>query len=386
MSRKGHNNVMKPYLKRAWAEISLENLSNNINEIKKILGDRKTEIMAVVKADAYGHGEDQVCRCLWDNGVRYFAVSNLDEAIAVRKSCSEAEILILGYTPPEYAQTLADENIIQGIVSSEYTAELSKFTSKPVRCHVKIDTGMGRIGLKFDSPEQCAAEVAVIAKNPKLCVEGIYTHFAVADCDDAESVSYTDKQEKFILDTYDILCKNGLKLRHVHFMNSAATYSRTNGRSTLARAGIIMYGLHPNYPMPIPDGFKPVMALKAVISHVKTVPSGSSISYGRTFTAESEMRIATVTIGYADGYSRQLSSKGEILVHGQRCRIVGRVCMDQLMIDVTNVDAKPGDIVTLIGKDGDDEITADELASIYGTIGYEVVCGISKRVPRIFEA
>ena len=313
---------MKPYLKRAWAEISLSDLRNNVNVINSMLG-ANTEIMAVVKADAYGHGEHQVSRCLWESGVRHFAVSNLDEAIEVRKSCPEAEVLILGYTPPEYGQALADNNIIQGIVSSEYAYELAENTSDNIRCHIKIDTGMGRIGLKYDSPSECAEEIIRLSECEKLSVEGVYTHFAVADCDDEENIEYTDRQEKFILDVYDELAEKGLKLRHLHFANSATISYRNSERSTLARAGIIMYGLCPNYPMKIDNRLKSVMALKAVISHVKKVCKGECISYGRTFTAPRDMDIATVTIGYADGYSRLLSSKGEILVHGKRCRIVG---------------------------------------------------------------
>ena len=375
---------MKPYLKRAWTEVSLPALRKNIETIKKLCsGD--TQIMAVVKADGYGHGEEEICRCLAvDCGIRYFAVSNLDEAVSVRKFCPESEILILGYTPPEYAHQIAEYNIIQGIVSTEYAKALVNSGTEKIRCHVKIDTGMGRIGLKHDTPQECADEIKQLCNMEGLSVEGIYTHFSVADSDSPENTAYTDRQEKFILDTYDELCRQGIHLPHVHFMNSAACCYRNNPRSTLARAGIIMYGLHPDISLDIPAELTPVMELKAVISHVKTVQKGDCISYGRTFTADREMKIATVTIGYADGYSRLLSSKGEILVHGKRCRIVGRVCMDQLMIDVTDAEAAAGDIVTLIGREGDDIITADELASIYGTIGYEVVCGISKRVPRIY--
>ncbi|EWM52665.1 alanine racemase [Ruminococcus flavefaciens] len=375
---------MKPYLKRAWAEVSLSGLRRNV-EVIRSLNSEKTEIMAVVKADAYGHGEEKIVRCLAEEcGIKYFAVSNLDEAVAVRKSAPEAEILILGYTPPEYAHEIAAYNIIQGVVSTEYALELVKNTKDTIRCHIKIDTGMGRIGLKHDTPEECAGEIEEMMKIDKLSVEGIYTHFAVADSDDPDNIAYTDRQEKFITDTYDVLAGRGIKLRHLHFMNSAATCYRNNPRSTLSRAGIILYGLHPDVSLEIPAGLEPIMELKAVISHVKTVKPGDCISYGRTFVADREMRIATVTIGYADGYSRLLSSKGEILVHGKRCRIVGRVCMDQLMMDVSDVpEAKSGDIVTLIGIDGGDRITADDLAQIYGTIGYEVVCGISKRVPRI---
>lgn len=376
---------MKPYLKRAWAEVSLGRLKKNV-EVIKHLNSPETEVMAVVKADAYGHGDEHIVRCLnAECGINYFAVSNLDEAIAVRKFAPVAEILILGYTPPEYAHEIAMYNIIQGVVSTEYANALVKNSKEPIRCHIKIDTGMGRIGLKHDTPAQCADEIAEMIKIEGLSVEGIYTHFAVADSDDPDDIAYTDKQQKFILDTYDILTERGIRLKHVHFMNSAAACYRNSPRSTLSRAGIILYGLHPDISLDIPQGLEPVMELKAVISHVKTVNPGDCISYGRTFVADHEMRIATVTIGYADGYSRLLSSKGEILVHGKRCRIVGRVCMDQLMIDVSGVpDAASGDIVTLIGREGDDCITADELASVYGTIGYEVVCGISKRVPRIY--
>ncbi len=376
---------MKPYLKRAWAEISLPKLRKNV-EIIRSLNSAGTEIMAVVKADAYGHGDEHIVRCLAEQcGIKYFAVSNLDEAIAVRNFAPDADILILGYTPPEYAHEIASYNIIQGVVSTEYAQELVKNTPAPIRCHIKIDTGMGRIGLKHDTPEACATEIEAMMKIDKLSVEGIYTHFAVADSDDPDNIAYTDKQEKFITDTYDVLVSRGIKLKHLHFMNSAATCYRNSSRSTLSRAGIILYGLHPDVSLDIPEGLEPLMELKAVISHVKTVNVGDCISYGRTFVADHEMRIATVTIGYADGYSRLLSSKGEMLVHGKRCKIVGRVCMDQLMIDVSDVpEAKSGDIVILIGEENGDRITADDLAQIYGTIGYEVVCGISKRVPRIY--
>lgn len=373
------------HLHRAWADISLSALKNNIGVIKK-LNSPNTEIMAVVKADAYGHGYERVVNCLEKEcGIKYFAVSNIDEAIEVRSCCPGAEILILGYTPPEYAEDLLRHNIIQGVVSSDYAKKLCSGISGRLRCHIKIDTGMGRIGLRRETPEECAGEIAEICTLEKLSVEGIYTHFAVADSDDPDNIAYTDRQEAFITDTYDCLTEMGIRLPHVHFMNSAAVCYRNSFRSTLARAGIIIYGLHPDISLEIPQELRPVMSLKAVISHVKTVEAGTCVSYGRTFRAPGEMRIATVTIGYADGYSRLLSSKGEILVHGRRCKIVGRVCMDQLMINVTDIpETRPGDIATLIGSDGDETITADELASIYGTIGYEVVCGISKRVPRIY--
>ena len=376
---------MKPYLKRAWAEVNLSTLEENIKKINSLLC-KNTEIMAVIKADAYGHGEGDILKKLWHCGIKYFAVSNLDEAISVRKHCPDGEILILGYTPPEYAHELEENNIIQGVLSLEYAKELSSFAKNKVRCHIKIDTGMGRIGLKYSDPERCAEEAEKIVNLEKISAEGLYTHFAVADNPDEESCEYTKNQSDFIINVYDILCQKNIKLPHLHFLNSAGLCYHNSERSTLARAGIIMYGLYPNYPVKLPIDIKPVMSLKAVVSMVKKMRKSESISYGRTYKAPSDdVLAATVTVGYADGYSRLLSGKADVIVNGKRCPVIGRICMDQLMLDVTDVpDVKAGDIVTLIGKDGNEEITADELASLYDTIGYEVVCGISKRVPRIY--
>lgn len=376
---------MKPYLKRAWAEISLSALEKNIRAIKSTLF-RETSLMAVIKANAYGHGEDGILKKLCECGVKYFAVSNLDEAVSVRSHCPEGEILILGYTPPEFADELVENNIIQGVLSLDYAGELCKNAKAAVRCHIKIDTGMGRIGLKYRAPEECAVEIRNILSLDKLSVEGLYTHFAAADADDDESCEYTERQADFIIRTYDLLKSEGIVLPHLHFLNSAGLCYHNNKRSTLARAGIIMYGLHPNYPLKLPIEVEPVMTLKAVVSQVKELGKGDSVSYGRIYRApEDNIRAATVTVGYADGYSRLLSEKAEVLVNGKRCPVIGRICMDQLVLDVSHAgNVREGDIVTLIGRDGNEEITADELASLYGTIGYEVVCGISKRVPRIY--
>lgn len=376
---------MKPYLKRAWAEISLGALENNIRVISSMLHS-ETSLMAVIKANAYGHGEDEILKKLCECGIKYFAVSNLDEAVSVRKHCPDGEILILGYTPPEFAAELEANNIIQGVLSFDYARKLSQNASSEVRCHIKVDTGMGRIGLKYHTPLECADEIRNIAALDKLSVEGIYTHFAVADADDEESCEYTENQADFIISTYDLLKSEGIVLPHLHFLNSAGLCYHNNKRSTLARAGIIMYGLHPNYPLKLPIEIEPVMTLKAVVSQVKELEKGDSVSYGRIYRVpEDNITAATVTVGYADGYSRLLSEKAEVLVNGKRCPVIGRICMDQLVLDVSHAgDVREGDIVTLIGKDGSEEITADELASLYGTIGYEVVCGISKRVPRIY--
>lgn len=368
---------------RAWAEIDLAALTHNVRTVQRSL-PQQTQFMAVVKANAYGHGDEAICRKLWELGVRWFAVSNLEEALAVRTYCPYGEIFILGYTPPEFAPELARNNIIQGVLSLSYAQQLQHFAHQPVRCHIKLDTGMGRIGFRSQTPEACAEQLLPLFSLDRLSIEGVYTHFAAADSPEPDDVAYTQAQEDFIIRVYDRLAELGHRLKHLHFMNSAASVMRPHSRATLARVGIVMYGLEPNYPVHVPIKLEPVMSLRSVVSHVKTVEAGACISYGRTYTTDQPRTIATVTIGYADGYARLLSNKAHALVHGTACPIVGRVCMDQLMLDVTEVpvEVTPGDVVTMFGKDGNLTITADELAALYDTIGYEIVCGISKRVPR----
>lgn len=377
---------MLQYRERAWAEISLDALAHNVQTIQKQLGEH-TQYCAVVKADAYGHGEEFICKKLCKLGVRFYAVSSFEEAVRVRKWCPEGEILILGYTAPECAPLLEKYNIIQTIISQDYARELSAYT-KPditVRCHIKLDTGMGRIGLFAKSQETCIETIKQISAMSGLQAEGLFTHFAVADEADAENQTYTQEQENLIFSIADKLQEQGISFRHVHCMNSAAICYRNQPRSTLARAGIIMYGLMPNASLAVPLLLQPVLSFRTRISHIKTIHKGDCVSYGRTYQAQEQRKIATITIGYADGYARLLSNKGEVLVNGIRCPIVGRICMDQTMIDVTNVpNLNIGTVVTLIGQDGTDCITADELAGMYQTIGYEVVCGISKRIPRVF--
>jgi len=366
------------FYKRAWAEISLRNLRGNI----AVISAYSPEIMAVVKANAYGHGYKEICRCLQDVGIGYFGVATLDEAAAVRECCPFSEIAVLSYVQPDYANVLAENKIIQGVISLEYARELSKnLTDRSLRCHVKIDTGMGRVGIKKMTAAACADEIGEINKLPNLEIEGIYTHFPVADSLDEDDVAYTGGQRQFMHDVYDILCGRGIKLKHMHYMNSGACcYGEAGG--TLARPGILIYGLKPNSALPIPKGIRPVMSLKALVSQVKTVHAGDCLSYGRTFVAEGDMTVATVSIGYADGYPRALSSKGEVLLNGSRCRVLGRVCMDQIIVDVTGKEVKAGDVATLIGTDGEETVTADDIADLCGTIGYEIVCGITQRVHR----
>ena len=372
---------MKLY-KRTWAEISLDALKKNYEAYRGRI-DARTDIMCVVKAFCYGHCDKAVAPFLQDElGVKWFAVSNVHEAIRLRKAGVTGNILILGYTSPDETEELEEFDIIQAVMSPEYARELSANASKGVRCHIAVDTGMTRIGLR-GTPDQIAAGIEEIASVPKLRVEGAFTHYAVADTLTPNCIAYTERQAELLFAAADIARSNGVELNTVHSLNSAGGLFRYDERSALARLGIILYGLKPDYALDMPIEIEPVMSLISTVSQVKTVEPGIDISYGRTFTTPKEMKIATVACGYADGYPRALSNKGEVIIHGKRCRIVGRVCMDQFMCDVTDIPGvKAGDRVTLIGADGTERITADDIGELTGTIGYEIVCGISERVPR----
>lgn len=378
---------MKLY-KRTWAEIDIDALERNLGNYRALL-PREIEIMCVVKAFCYGHGDGVCAEHLQRLGVKWFAVSNLDEAVRLRRFGITGEILILGYTDPDpdNARELAENNIIQAIVSERYARDLSAAaesagTKKPVRCHAAVDTGMTRIGLR-GSAEEIADAICRVNKLEGITLCGAFTHYAVADSLAPDCVRYTEDQAQLLYSSAKLAAARGVNLMTVHSLNSAGGIFRCDERSALARLGIVLYGLTPDAALPLPEGFKPVMSLKSVVSRVEKIPAGVSVSYGRTFTTESETEIATVACGYADGYPRALSNRGEVLLKGRRCKILGRVCMDQFMVDVTGLGAEQGDVATLIGSDGGETITADDIAELTGTIGYEIVCGISERVPRV---
>ncbi len=366
-------------LRRCWAEIDLENISFNIEQYRKYLNDG-TELLCVVKANCYGHSDKLVVPYLEKLGVKWFAVSNLIEAEHLRTLGVDGEIIILGYTPEENADDLIRYNIIQACTEYTYAEKLSKNArTGKVRLHAAIDTGMTRIGLHGSTCED-ADDMQRIAALENVVLEGMFTHYAVADCADDESIAYTKAQTDRILSLDEELKRRGVSLSCVHFLNSAGGVYHSNEKSALARLGIILYGLYPDPSNPLPFVPKPAMTLKAVISQVKFIEKGTAVSYGRTFTADKRIKLATVTAGYADGFPRALSNKGEVIIKGIRCKIVGRICMDQFMCDVSALDdVEPGDVATLFGS----EITADDIAKQVGTIGYEIVCGIAERVPRI---
>ena len=356
--------------KRSWVEIDLRRLKKNY-EIYKSLQPEGRGIMAVVKADAYGHGDAEVTSALSSVGVKHFAVSNIDEAVHVRRE-TDGEILILGYTPVDTAEKLVEYDVTQALLSEEY-ADAILGTGLPLKCQFAIDTGMRRIGLDADDPDACERVIRKYADR----LTGLFTHLCVADTP-AQS-EFTKKQTEKFKAVCDRVADLGLSC---HCMNSAAGLWHA-ADSSFVRLGIILYGLKPDYENVLPDGIEPVLSWKSVISMIKEVRSGDSIGYGRTFTADRTMTVATVPTGYADGYSRLLSGRGTVLVNGVRANVVGRVCMDQMMIDVTGIpNVGIGTEIVLIGKSGDETITADDLAHTYGTIGYETVCGINKRVVR----
>jgi len=362
---------------RCFVEIDLNKMQKNFESYKAMLPENM-ELMAVVKADAYGHGDSVVSKFLYDHNIRFFAVSNIDEAIHLRKAHVDGMILILGYTPVNRIGDLIKYDIVQALVSEDY-ARIIKETGLPVKCQFAIDTGMRRIGLNADQIDDCEQIIRHYADNIQL--NGIFTHLCVADTPEQEE--FTKRQIKLFED----ICKrvSDLGLPYCHCMNSAGGLWYHSDISCFARLGIILYGLKPDYMNVLPNGIEPVLSWKSVISLVKEVKPGDTIGYGRSFIVDHPMRIATIPTGYADGYPRLLSNKGWVLINGCKAHIVGRVCMDQMMVDVTDIpNADFETEVVLIGKSGEESITADDLAHQIGTIGYEIVCGISKRVERIY--
>ncbi|MBQ6352846.1 MAG: alanine racemase, partial [Lentisphaeria bacterium] len=355
--------------KRSWVTIDLARLRENYRVCRALISPRQ-EIMAVVKADGYGHGAVTVARTLQSAGCRHFAVATLDEALELRAAGIAGQILILGYTPAAAAEELLAGDITQALISEEHA---QSFVRGGFKAHFAVDTGMNRIGLDADRPEECAA--AIRRFGAKFRLTGLFTHLCVADTpeEDAFTARQIDKFKRVASLVGD------LKLPYIHCMNSAGgLWHEPFG--DLVRLGIVLYGLKPDRGNTLPAGIKPVLKWHSVVSMIKEVRAGETIGYGRTFRAAKTLRVATIPTRYADGYDRMLSNRGCVTIRGRQAPVVGRVCMDQIMADVTGIPAAAfGDEVLLL----DDGHDADAMAERIGTIGYEVVCGISPRVPRV---
>lgn len=376
-------------VKRTWAEISLNAIEHNYNVIRNKVAD-DTKVCCVIKADGYGHGAVELSQVYEKLGADFFAVSNIDEGIEIRKSGSKLPIVILGYTPVSEAENLAEYDISQAVFSLEYAKELSeKCVEEDCICkmHIKVDSGMSRIGFmcqEFPRDEYSIEEICEACCLPNLEVEGLFTHFCVSD-EDAEGREFTNKQYENFIHVRDSLKKRGVDISVVHCSNSGAIEDYPETCCDMVRAGIILYGLAPSSKLADRLDLVPAMTLKTVVAFVKEVQKGATISYGRTFTADRKMKIATVPIGYADGFIRQNVKDGYMMVNGKKAKIVGRICMDQTMLDVTDIeDVKTGDEVVVFGTGENGEPTADSLAENTGTINYETVCLVGKRVPRIY--
>lgn len=378
------------YLHRTWANIHLDNIVHNYQELKKTLKPN-CMTMAVVKADAYGHGDGYVSRALQAEGADWFAVSNINEAVSLRRQEVTRPILILGYTPPELAKILADFELTQTVYSSEYAKSLSDAAqSRGIRinCHIKVDSGMSRIGFyaQHGHETQAADEIAAVCRLPALDCTGIFTHFACADELAPDSRAYTLQQFETFTKTTQLLKQQGISFAVRHCCNSAAALEYPQMHLDMVRLGVVLYGLDPSPEFRGKADLKPAMSLHTVVTMVKQLESGISISYGRRYTTKQDgKRIASIAVGYADGYRRNLTNRGKVIVRGRYAPITGSVCMDQMMVDVSDIDGvKTGDEVTLVGEREGCRITLDDFAACNGTINYEEACLIGRRVPRVF--
>lgn len=375
---------MKQY-NRVCAEIDLDAIAYNMEQMKNRIGEG-ARLIGVIKTDAYGHGAVPIAQMfekipyIWG-----YAVACLDEGMILRKNGIEKPVLVLGCVFPDQYEDMIRYDIRAAVYTEEMAEEMSRTAvrlGKDAYFHIKIDTGMGRIG--FPVTEESADTIRRICSLPNVCPEGMFTHFAKADEADK---SYTRMQHDRFMWMKEQLEKRNVSIRYYDCDNSAGIIDFPDMKHDLARAGISTYGMYPSDEVDKSAvDLKPALSLKSHVIFVKEVEPGTSISYGGTFTADRKMRIATVPVGYGDGYPRSLSNKGYVLIRGKKARILGRVCMDQFMVDVTDIpDAAFMDQVTLIGSDGEERITVDDLAELSGRFNYEFVCCLSKRIPRVYR-
>jgi alanine racemase len=372
-------------LRRTWAEISLDNLQHNYAAIKAHL-PKNTKILGVMKADAYGHGAVPVSGRLAELGCAYLAVSNLEEAVQIRRGGVRTPILILGYTPADYADTMVFMDFTQEVHSLEYAMQLEEKlagTNYRLNVHVKFDTGMGRIGF-LPRADGFAGEMAKLSQLGHLHFEGAFMHFCAADSKDPADADFTKQQYALFEEALQVLEEGGIRPEIRHCANSGATLLYPEYAMDMVRPGIALYGCAPSRDCEGILDLKPVMSLHTTLAQIRTLPKGTPISYGRTFVTERELRVGVLPIGYADGLPRRLSGKADFYYRGKRLPILGRICMDMCMVDLTEApDAKVGDVLTLFGTAPDGAVVpVERLADAADTIQYELLSQVSKRIAR----
>ncbi|HLN60416.1 MAG TPA: alanine racemase [Symbiobacteriaceae bacterium] len=368
-------------LRPTWVEVDLDAIAHNVSELRRLAPD--SQVMAVVKADGYGHGAQAVARTALEAGATWLGVATVEEGVDLRRVGIVAPTLIFGYVPVEQTGMVLLHGLRPAVFSLDLARALEERGAglkRQARIHLKIDTGMGRVGVRL---HELAEFVRQLRAFPHLEVEGVFTHLATAD--EPEN-PFAQEQLAEFEEALHLLRDMGINPPVIHAAASAATMLLPNSHYDLVRAGIAMYGLPPDPALTWPANLRPALTWRTKVGLVKEIRTGQTVSYGCTYRAERSERIASLPVGYADGFPRHLSNKGEVLIQGRRCPVVGRVCMDQTMVRLPDdVTVSPGDEVVLIGRQGNEVITASDIAQTTGTINYEVVCGISKRVPRLYR-
>ena len=373
---------------RAWAEIDYQAIQHNVNEVQKLVGN--TKIMGIVKANAYGHGDVACTKALEKSGVDFFGVSSVDEALHLRDAGIQSDILVLGYTPKEHFHYLMEQNIVQSLVSKAYAEALNAWAQENdciVRAHCKVDTGMNRTGIVYQDADKHMDDILFEYRLSNVRVEGIFSHFPVSDDLHEDSASFTRHQIELFEEVLENLKANQIDAGLRHIQNSYGILNYGDLGYDYCRPGLLYMGVTSDDSVEIQScpNFKPILSIYANVSVVKWIQPGQSVGYGRHFIAKKPTKIATMSIGYADGLPRLVSNQGlEVLVHGKRCPIVGNVCMDQCMIDVTDVEnVQEGDVVCLVGQQGDERVTIDEISRKAHTINNETLSAIAARIPRL---
>lgn len=378
--------MYKEAIRPAWVEVNLSNLDYNIKNIRAKIGDR--DMIGVIKADAYGHGSVKVAEVLRENGVKIFAIATLQEAITLREAGAREEIIMLGLTPDMYADTIVNYDITPVVCDAANAAAIDAAAAaagKTVRGLIAVDTGMGRIGYLPDDANIDAAveDVKKIAALKNFKIRGLFSHMSTADAFDK---TYSHEQEAKYNKFYDALTAAGVEIPWKTLANSASIMELPTVHFDACRPGIILYGCYPSDEVDVNElSIKPVMSVKANIVHLKDVPAGFSVGYGRRYISEKPSKIATLALGYADGYPRPYSQFAKVIVNGVMAPVAGNICMDQCMVDATDVpDVKVGDEVIIMGTDGKNTILADDIAKATGTINYEICCAFGQRLPKVY--